>query len=310
MNDSQDKKDKKDKNISRRAVVGGVAAGGALSSLPVTVSLNGGGLPGLSKTQVNAKEVAASTAGKIPWRNWSGSQVCYPDARVAPKDEGALSDIVKGTDGPIRPVGAGHSFTELVPTDDTIVSLARFSGVEPHESDPLQARIGAGTRLGAIGAPMAAMGQGLFNMPDIDQQSMAGATATGTHGTGADLSALHHYITELRLMTASGDVMELSRESNPELFDAARVSLGSLGIVTEFTFQNMPTYKLEKTTWTEPFEDVLARLMTLAKSTAILSSTIFRTLTWQYVLGTSSLIRLSALAHLLKITKAPRPSRP
>ena len=257
--------DNKSRKISRRGVVGGVAAGGALSSLPLSLDVGSSSLIGKKPIAHAAGEAASDASAakaprKISWRNWSGSQICTPESRVAPKDEAALAEVVRGSNGPIRPVGAGHSFTELVPTDDTIVSLARFSGVQSHENDPLQARIGAGTRLGAIGAPLAGLGQGLYNMPDIDQQTLAGATATATHGTGANLSALHHYITEMRLMTANGEVLELSREKDADFFDAARVSLGALGIVTEFTLRNQPTYRLEKTTWTEPFEDVLNRL--------------------------------------------------
>lgn len=245
--------------IDRRTLMGSVAAGAALGSLPVTFDLK----EALSKGAGDAISVPGAKAADgrtIPWTNWSGSQTCVPETRVAPKDEAALSEVVAEAKGPVRPVGAGHSFTALVPTDDTIISLARLSGVTAHETAPMQTRIGAGTRLGAIGKPMAALGQGLYNMPDIDQQTLAGATATGTHGTGATLAALHHYITEMRLVTATGDVMELSREKNADIFDAARVNLGSLGVVSEFTLRNMPTYNLEKTTWTEPFDDVLDRI--------------------------------------------------
>jgi FAD-linked oxidoreductase len=255
--------------IDRRKLMGTAAAAGIAASLPVSLDplsaakLNGGGVRSASAHAAEAGE--ASGARKIPWTNWSGSQTCEPETRVAPRDEEELREIVAAAKGPVRPVGAGHSFTELVPTEDTILSLARLSGVAEHESKALQTRIGAGTRLGAIGRPMAAMGQGLYNMPDIDQQSLAGAIATGTHGTGAELSALHHYITEMRLVTASGDVMELSREKNGELFDAARVNLGALGVVSELTLRNLPTYNLEKTTWTEPFDDVLDRIEELGQ---------------------------------------------
>lgn len=250
--------------IDRRTLMGSVAAGAVIGALPLTLDpkeiakLNG--VEGLVVPEAGAAEVR-----RIPWTNWSGSQRCEPETRVAPKDEAELSEIVAEAKGPVRPVGAGHSFTALVPTDDTIISLARLSGVAAHETRAMQTRIGAGTRLGAIGKPMSALGQGLYNMPDIDQQTLAGATATGTHGTGADLSALHHYITEMRLVTATGDVMELSRKRNADIFDAARVNLGALGVVSEFTLRNLPTYNLEKTTWTEPFDDVLARLDDLEK---------------------------------------------
>ena len=128
---------------------------------------------------------AAFGARPIPWRNWSGSQLCYPAHRVAPASVEALREVISSTAGTVRPVGAGHSFTPLVPTDDTIISLSRLSGIVDADRASLQATLWAGTQLGDLGQPLEEAGQALINMPDIDEQILAGCLATATHGTGA-----------------------------------------------------------------------------------------------------------------------------
>ena len=201
---------------------------------------------------------------RLPWQNWSGYQHCLPAQRLAPASLDELVDLLRKTPGPIRPVGAGHSFTPLVPTDGTIVSLRNFDGLLAHDMTAMTATLGAGTKLGDVGEPLNAIGQALYNMPDIDEQSLAGAMATGTHGTGRQLGALHAYLTALTLVTPRGEVLECSREKHAEIFDAARVSLGSLGIVTQVTLRNLPTHKLKRRAWVEPLDTLLERFDDLA----------------------------------------------
>src|SRR5690554_5075034 len=193
----------------------------------------------------------------IPWKNWSGGQSCTPAMRAAPASEAELMDIIRTAPSPIRAVGAGHSFSPLVPTDGTILSLDRLSGVLSHDSASHRATIRAGTRLGALAGELAERGLALDNMPDINKQTLAGAIATATHGTGAELPSLSDFVTGLRLVTASGETVECSATRNADIFQAARVSLGALGIVTEVTMQARPLYKLKRRTWIEPIEDML-----------------------------------------------------
>lgn len=201
---------------------------------------------------------------RLPWQNWSGYQHCLPAERLAPESLDELVAVMKDAPGPLRPVGAGHSFSPLVPTEGTLVSLRNFEGLLAHDATAMTATFGAGTRLGEVGEPLAAAGQALFNMPDIDEQSLAGAIATGTHGTGQKLGALHAYLTALTLVTPRGDVLECSRERNPEVFDAARVSLGALGVVTRVTLRNLPTHVLKRRVWLEPVDALLGRFDELA----------------------------------------------
>ncbi len=209
---------------------------------------------------------AATTGGaprrRIPWQNWSGSQRSQPAARIAPKTEAELAELLKTAAGPIRPVGSGHSFSPLVPTDGTIVSTRHFNQVTVAGEG--LAHVGAGARLSQLGKPLHELGQAMPNLPDIDEQTVAGALSTGTHGTGLNFGAMHSYVESLRLVTPRGDVLNCSRQQNPEIFDAARVSVGSLGVITGYTLRNTTPYKLKRRTWMQPLEEVLEQFHQLA----------------------------------------------
>jgi len=193
----------------------------------------------------------------IPWKNWSGGQSCTPSIRVAPANESELAGIVRASATPIRAVGAGHSFSGLVPTEGTLLSLDRMSGLVSADEAAGRATFKAGTRLGATGALLAENGLALDNMPDINKQTIAGAISTATHGTGADIGSLSTFVTGMRLMTASGKALDVDAERTPDLFQAARVSLGALGIVTETTLAARPPYKLKRRTWVAPVEEMI-----------------------------------------------------
>ncbi len=213
-----------------------------------------------------APEPVTGADGKrrLPWQNWSGYQHGLPAERLVPKDEGELIDLLRNAPGPIRPVGAGHSFTALVPTDGTLLSLRNFSGLKSHDAQTLTATFGAGTRLGDLGPALDDIGQALANMPDIDSQTLAGAIGTATHGTGRTLGALHSYVSGLKLVTPRGDVIDCSSEQNPEIFAAARVSLGALGVITEMTLRNVPTHRLKRRAWLAPLDELIERFDELA----------------------------------------------
>lgn len=204
-----------------------------------------------------AQEAEAPERGdRIEWRNWSGFRSCLPEDRWAPADEAELAGRIAASPAPIRPVGAGHSFSNLVPTDGTLLNLDRLSGLL--SSDTGYARFQAGTRLFQLASALDGDDAALFNMPDINKQTFAGAISTATHGTGIELQALHAYVTDLRLVTPSGDAITCSETENRDLFKAAQVSLGSLGVLTEIGTRTRPAHRLKKRQWFEPFEDVFA----------------------------------------------------
>ncbi len=202
----------------------------------------------------------------IPWRNWSGGVVAHPKGRFSASTEEQLAHFLATTSGPVRPVGSGHSFTALVPTNGHIIVVDQLSGLIDHNRQALTATLGAGTRLGDIGPLLEENGQAMFNLPDIDRQTLAGATATATHGTGIDFKCLSAYVTALRLITPDGRIIDVDETSDPDLFAAARVSVGALGVVTRMTLQNRTSYRLKQKSWVEKTENVLESFDELAAS--------------------------------------------
>lgn len=199
----------------------------------------------------------ASIVPGTPWRNWSGGQIAYPEGRLAPSSEEELISMIHATKGTLRPVGAGHSFSALVPTDGHLVVLDRMKGLTSHDESELTAEFRSGTRLSETGPALDNVGQAMFNLPDIDRQTVAGAIATSTHGTGRGLKSLSGYLTGLQLVTPGGTLMTLSRDENAEIFHAARVSLGALGFVTRASFQNRKPFRIKTRTWMQKTEEVL-----------------------------------------------------
>ena len=178
------------------------------------------------------------------WSNWSGSQQSSPQI-IQPSSLEALQCVVR-THPKIRTVGAGHSFSALAKTNELLVNLDHFRGIAAHDDTLCQSTIYAGTRLFRLGDKLSVFNQALINQGDIDRQSLAGAVATGTHGTGTDLGCLSAYIKGFELVTADGEALWCDTEQNSELFQAGRVSLGCLGIMTQIKMQCRPMYRLKE----------------------------------------------------------------
>ncbi|HSJ98512.1 MAG TPA: D-arabinono-1,4-lactone oxidase [Myxococcota bacterium] len=199
------------------------------------------------------------------WTNWSGTVSCAPHAVAAAHDEAEIAAIVHvaGREGrTVRPLGAGHSGSALCASDGVLLSLARWTGVEAVDEAAGTARVRAGTILHDLGRQLFERGLALHSLGDIDRQSLAGALATGTHGTGRTLGNLSSAAVALRFVRADGETAELdgARPADADLLRAARVSLGVLGVVTAATLRVVPAYRLHERTWRAPLDEVLARL--------------------------------------------------
>ena len=230
----------------------------------LTGAMFGGLFGGVAPRVGHATDTAA--AESLPWHNWSGGQSSQPAGRFAPGTEEELIDFLGRVSGALRPVGSGHSFSGLVPTDGHIVVLDRLTGLRSHDPATLEATLGAGIRLAEIGPVLQEAGQAMFNLPDIDRQTLAGAISTATHGTGLTLNTLSAYVTGLRLITPAGKVLDLDAAKEPSLFAAAQVSLGALGFVTEVRMRNLAPYRLKKSSSIQPTEDVLKDFAEKAKA--------------------------------------------
>jgi FAD-linked oxidoreductase len=236
--------------ISRRtAVVAGAATVAVVGAGAGAVAIATGDKP-------EPRSPPALQGDKVLWRNWSGIQHAYPARRAGPASEAELAEVIKTAPAPVRVVGAGHSFTALAVTPGTLVSLDGMSGIVGWDGD--EAIVRAGTRLGALGPALAEHGRAMANLPDINKQSLGGALGTGTHGTGSTLKAIHGDVTALKLVTAKGEVIDCDAKTKPEIFNAARVSLGALGVITEARLKTIPNKRVHRRVWLDPFEKALA----------------------------------------------------
>ena len=197
------------------------------------------------------------------WSNWAGNVSCYAEGVFYPRTETDIHEIIakaKAEQKTVRVVGSGHSFSELIATEDFIVSLTYLSGIIDINKEKKQATIWAGTTIKEANEALFEAGLAIINLGDIDVQSVGGATATGTHGTGTAFGNVSTEIVHFTILTADGQTLNCSPTENRTLFEAGRVSLGALGIITQITLQLADAYKLEYTCQAGSFEETLDKL--------------------------------------------------
>ena len=188
------------------------------------------------------------------WRNWSGRVRFTPKRQAQPQTLEQLQSVVRQTSDAgrrLRVCGSGHSFVPLVETSDTLLDLSGLSGVEA--VDGTRATVWAGTSLKPLGGLLRAQGLGMQNLGDINRQALAGAVSTGTHGTGLGLGSISTQVVGMTLVLADGSTLHCSATENPEVFAAARVSLGALGVMgaTRVRPERTPTHRLRRNKQTD-----------------------------------------------------------
>lgn len=214
---------------------------------------------------MSAEKSSAPPGKAKPWRNWSGAVRFQPRQLLRPRSLPQLQATVRAASAAgesIRVAGSGHSFVPLVQTDGTLLSLCNLTGLESVENG--RARLWAGTQLKPLGEELALRGWGMLNLGDINKQALAGAVATGTHGTGLRLGSISTQVQAMTLVTADGEAVECSATQEPELFAASRVALGALGVMARFDIEVAPAYKLKLVKQAMDLDECLAAAPTLA----------------------------------------------
>ena len=197
------------------------------------------------------------------WRNWAGNQRVTPLSVVQPHDVAEVAAAVSAAAGAgrrVKAIGSGHSFTAAAVAPDVQVDLRHLSGLRGVDTATGLITVAAGTPLHVLNRLLDDAGLALSNLGDIDRQTVAGALATGTHGTGAKLGGLATQLRGLELVTADGEIVACSATENAELFDVARVNLGALGVVTAVTLQAEPAFTLHAQERPMPVEQVFEEL--------------------------------------------------
>src|SRR5262245_382303 len=197
------------------------------------------------------------------WRNWSGNQRAVASSVEHPVDAAAVAAALRSAaeaGQTVKPVGSGHSFTATALTAGARLDLSRLTGVVAVDAAQRLVRVRAGTTIRALNAALAAAGLAMPNLGDIDAQTISGALATGTHGTGAGYGCLSTFVEALELVSGAGDVVRCSPTEQPDLFEAARVGVGAVGVVTEVTLRCADSFILAADERPAPLNQVLSTL--------------------------------------------------
>lgn len=183
-----------------------------------------------------------------PWRNWSGLTTTTPTEVLRPSnpdDVVAAVGRARELGTTVKMPGTGHSFTGIAAPEGIMLEPSGMAGLIEVDAENLTATAWAGTPLHVLNSSLAERGFSLHNMGDIAEQTIAGATSTGTHGTGGVVASLSAQIAALDLVTGTGEQLHASPSENPDVYAVARIGLGALGILTRITFRIEPLFVLE-----------------------------------------------------------------
>ena len=226
---------------------------------------------GVDVAPERAAEVGAGSVGdaRVPWRNWAGDQVCRPALIERPASiEEIAAAVARARDRGlrVRVAGSGHSFSDIVLTDGLLLRLDLMERVLEVDRSSGLVRVQAGITIHELSAQLARHGLALENLGDVDAQTLAGAIATATHGTGSRLPNLSAQVHELTLVLADGSTLSCSAGADPETWRAARVSLGALGVIAEVTLRCVPAFALRAVEIPQPLAGVLDDFEDLASA--------------------------------------------
>ena len=210
---------------------------------------------------------AASGQDRREWRNWAGTATATPARWCRPRSAAEIAAAVRDAASAglrVRALGSGHSFTPIAATDGMAIDLSLWTGIVAADTPAGLVTVRSGTRLRTLNAALDGLGLAMANLGDIDAQTLAGALCTGTHGTGARLGGLATQVEALELILADGSLVSCSASVRPELFAAARVGLGALGVISTVTLRCVPSFTLAADERPMPVEQVLEQFDSLA----------------------------------------------
>src|ERR1700691_1846363 len=203
----------------------------------------------------------------MTWHNWAGTASADPARRYWPRSTEEIADAIKAAAGgglTVRALGGGHSFTPAAATSGAALDLSGWTGIVGADLSSGLITARSGTTIRELNRALDSLGLAMPNLGDIDAQTISGAISTGTHGTGAGLGGIATQVAALELVLADGSVVSCSAEMRPDLFNAARVSVGALGVLSTVTLQCVPAFTLGADERPMPLEEVLGRFDELA----------------------------------------------
>jgi L-gulonolactone oxidase len=185
-----------------------------------------------------------------------------------PRDEEDISRLVRRAveeGNRVKALGSALSWSDIIDIPETAMRFDRMADVLEVDRDNRRIRLQAGARLKNVNEVLAGHGLAFDNFGSIVLQTAAGYIGTGTHGTGGRTPILSTRIQKMRMVDGLGEIRELDAEHDPDLFSAARVNLGCLGVVTEVTFTCIDAFDLEERLELVDFDTALADLDSYVK---------------------------------------------
>ena len=195
--------------------------------------------------------------------NWAGNHRCSPRQIHELSTAGEIADLiadVRRQGETLRMTGAGHSWSDICCTNGHIVQIDGLDEIVELDRQAQTVTVQAGLRLGDLVTWLLDRGYALANLGSIGEQSVAGVISTGTHGTGLATGNLSTMVRSLTLVDGRGIERTITRESAPELFDAARVGLGALGVITRVTLDCVPSFRLRERRWQLTFDQMIDQM--------------------------------------------------
>lgn len=200
---------------------------------------------------------------KYVWTNWSEDIRFVPGEVYYPSHESEVQQIVdravrqKQT---IRAIGARHSCSAIFETNQILLVLEKFKGLHEFNTANQWATLGAATTVEEAGESLFQVGLGMENTGHINKQALSGAISTGTHGAGKKLTNLSGQVVGVRIVTGTGEVKDFTVDSHPEIMQALKVSLGSMGIFTQVTIKALPAFQLHRRQYCCSVDDCMEHL--------------------------------------------------
>ncbi|CAM1502094.1 Fc.00g040780.m01.CDS01 [Cosmosporella sp. VM-42] len=179
---------------------------------------------------------------------WARTFSSLPELYIQPESLAEVEKLVKLARKCRRRVvtaGCGHSPSNITCTSNWLVNLDNFNKILSVVKKSGVVVMESGIRLYTLCEELEKHGLAMPNLGSINQQSIAGAISTGTHGSSLRHGLMSEDILSLKITLANGTTVSCSAEKRPDLFQAALLSLGALGIITEITFRAVPAFTLK-----------------------------------------------------------------
>ncbi|OXB60644.1 hypothetical protein ASZ78_001433 [Callipepla squamata] len=197
------------------------------------------------------------------FQNWAKTYGSSPELFFQPtsvEEIREILDMARQRNKRVKVVGGGHSPSDIACTDDFMIQMGKMNKVLKVDKEKQQVTVEGGIFLSDLNVELSKHGLALANLGAVSEVAAAGVIGTGTHNTGIKHGILPTQVVGLSLLTASGDILECSESINADIFQAARLHLGCLGVVLTVTFQCVPQFHLHEVTFPSTLTEVLNHL--------------------------------------------------